>query len=139
MALPFKAPLFSSFLTSTSPTQRFLFPPFLKSPNFLFLPHKPFLGFHLCTRTMATPAAVHVKEKIDLSDKEKKIFQLLLDSLHHSNLQTQLRVAGGWVRDKVPFPLLLLLLLLIMFMKDAGYCNIDIFIPQFSVFCKKLL
>lgn len=46
-------------------------------------------------------APVHVKDRIDLSDKEKKIFDLLLNSLRHSNLDTQLRVAGGWVRDKL--------------------------------------
>ena len=52
---------------------------------------------------MATtsPLCHEVKEKIELSETEKKIFDRLLGTLHHFGLQTQLRVAGGWVRDKV--------------------------------------
>lgn len=42
-----------------------------------------------------------VKDRMDLSVKEKQIFDRLLQVLRHFNLQTQLRVAGGWVRDKV--------------------------------------
>lgn len=42
-----------------------------------------------------------VKERIDLTKKEEKIFQRLLDVIRHFKLETQLRVAGGWVRDKV--------------------------------------
>ena len=45
--------------------------------------------------------AIEVKEKIELTEIEKKIFDRLLNTLRHFNLQTQLRVAGGWVRDKV--------------------------------------
>ncbi|KAJ9562444.1 hypothetical protein OSB04_007604 [Centaurea solstitialis] len=44
---------------------------------------------------------VMVRETIDLTDKEKKIFDRLLQVLFHFNLETQLRVAGGWVRDKL--------------------------------------
>lgn len=47
------------------------------------------------------PVQVEVKEKIDLTETEKRIFDRLLGTLRHFNLQTQLRVAGGWVRDKV--------------------------------------
>ncbi|KAJ4962221.1 hypothetical protein NE237_022160 [Protea cynaroides] len=55
-------------------------------------------------RTMASSCAipcVPVKDKIDLTDKEKQIFDRLLEVLRDFNLQTQLRVAGGWVRDKL--------------------------------------
>ncbi|GKB48219.1 putative CCA tRNA nucleotidyltransferase 2 isoform X1 [Tanacetum coccineum] len=40
-------------------------------------------------------------ENINLTDKERRIFDLLLQVVYHCNLQTQLRVAGGWVRDKL--------------------------------------
>lgn len=42
-----------------------------------------------------------VKEGIDLTEKEEKIFRRLLDVVRHFKLETQLRVAGGWVRDKL--------------------------------------
>lgn len=61
-------------------------------------------GFLLCCRApMGTSpgAVVEVKEKIELTEIEKKIFDRLLNTLHHFNLKTELRVAGGWVRDKV--------------------------------------
>ena len=44
---------------------------------------------------------LHIRDKIDLSDIERRIFDRLLATLRHFHLQTQLRVAGGWVRDKV--------------------------------------
>ncbi|MFS7973897.1 putative CCA tRNA nucleotidyltransferase [Helianthus anomalus] len=66
------------------------------------------LVLHQCCRAMsktngtssASPLVV-VKENIDLTDKEKQIFDRLLDVLCHFNLETKLRVAGGWVRDKL--------------------------------------
>ncbi|KAK6116657.1 hypothetical protein DH2020_049591 [Rehmannia glutinosa] len=48
-----------------------------------------------------SPPPVYVKDHIDLTAKEKQIFDRLLQVLRHFNLQTQLRVAGGWVRDKL--------------------------------------
>uniref|UniRef100_A0A804JHX9 Poly A polymerase head domain-containing protein n=1 Tax=Musa acuminata subsp. malaccensis TaxID=214687 RepID=A0A804JHX9_MUSAM len=50
-------------------------------------------------RVMEAPFTV--KERIDLTKKEEKIFQRLLDVIRHFKLETQLRVAGGWVRDKL--------------------------------------
>lgn len=50
---------------------------------------------------LTSKSSVTVKDSIDLTDKEKQIFDRLLQVLRHFNLQTQLRVAGGWVRDKV--------------------------------------
>lgn len=44
---------------------------------------------------------VELKEKIDLAEKERKIFNRLLGTLCHCNLDTQLRVAGGWVPGKL--------------------------------------
>ena len=38
---------------------------------------------------------------IKLTPSEQNIFNLLLDFRKHSNLNTIIRVAGGWVRDKV--------------------------------------
>ncbi|KAJ7969689.1 CCA tRNA nucleotidyltransferase [Quillaja saponaria] len=59
------------------------------------------LGFQSC-RAMATSPTCHtVKEKIELSETEKKIFDRLIGTLRHFGLHNQLRVAGGWVRDKL--------------------------------------
>ncbi|RDX83799.1 hypothetical protein CR513_35248 [Mucuna pruriens] len=49
----------------------------------------------------APMSTLQVRDKIDLSDTEKSIFDRLIATLRHFNLQTQLRVAGGWVRDKL--------------------------------------
>jgi hypothetical protein len=38
---------------------------------------------------------------IELTEEEEKIFRQLLDVVRHLGLSTKLRVAGGWVRDKV--------------------------------------
>ncbi|KAI3906134.1 hypothetical protein MKW92_021335 [Papaver armeniacum] len=69
------------------------------------------LNFHKISnrRTMASSpspssslySCVKVKDKIDLTEKENQIFSRLLQVLHHFNLCTELRVAGGWVRDKL--------------------------------------
>lgn len=48
-------------------------------------------------------SSIELKEKIDLTEKEREIFDRLLGTLRFCNLDTQLRVAGGWVRDKVLF------------------------------------
>lgn len=48
--------------------------------------------------------SVELKEKIDLNEKEREIFDRLLGTIRFCNLDTQLRVAGGWVRDKVTLP-----------------------------------
>ena len=49
----------------------------------------------------SSPPEIQVREKIELTDTEKKIFDRLLGTLRHFGLQNHLRVAGGWVRDKV--------------------------------------
>ena len=38
---------------------------------------------------------------IKLTEKEVALFDILLQSLKHSGKSTTLRVAGGWVRDKL--------------------------------------
>jgi hypothetical protein len=38
---------------------------------------------------------------ISLSATEEKIFQVLRETVAYKNRSTVLRVAGGWVRDKV--------------------------------------
>ncbi|KAL1831105.1 hypothetical protein DCAR_0101084 [Daucus carota subsp. sativus] len=50
---------------------------------------------------MSPPPEVEVRESIELNDKEVQIFDRLRDVLRHFRLDTQLRVAGGWVRDKL--------------------------------------
>ncbi|KAA8546308.1 hypothetical protein F0562_002953 [Nyssa sinensis] len=79
--------------------------PTFRTVKFKSLDLRPkLLGFNPRHRAMATlisPPCVQVKDKIDLTDKEKKIFERLLQVIRHFNLQTQLRVAGGWVRDKL--------------------------------------
>lgn len=85
-------------------------PPIFSLPKFSFFNPKPKIPLGFCSsyRTMspsttpsASPPAVEVRENIDLTDKERQIFDRLLQVLRHFNLHTQLRVAGGWVRDKV--------------------------------------
>eukprot|EP00741_Cyanophora_paradoxa_P009856 tig00001668_g9547.t1 len=38
---------------------------------------------------------------IELTPKERDVFELLLEVARHYDLKTQMRVAGGWVRDKL--------------------------------------
>ncbi|XP_062202111.1 tRNA nucleotidyltransferase cca2-like [Phragmites australis] len=45
--------------------------------------------------------SVEVRETVELTEKEERIFRRLLDVVSHFGLGTQLRVAGGWVRDKL--------------------------------------
>ncbi|MCD7467097.1 hypothetical protein HAX54_004309 [Datura stramonium] len=66
----------------------------------------PALGFYASVTTMVEesafpPSPVQVKDHIDLTPKEEQIFNRLLQVVEHYNLGTQLRVAGGWVRDKL--------------------------------------
>ncbi|XP_048131301.1 tRNA nucleotidyltransferase cca2 [Rhodamnia argentea] len=58
-------------------------------------------GFLRCKSMSTDSPVVQVKEKIDLTEKEKMIFDRLLATIRHFDLSTQLRVAGGWVRDKL--------------------------------------
>ncbi|KAJ9167161.1 hypothetical protein P3X46_021831 [Hevea brasiliensis] len=53
------------------------------------------------TSSLEAVVRFQVKDKIELTEIEKKIFDRLLNTLLHFNLQTELRVAGGWVRDKL--------------------------------------
>jgi len=82
----------------------------LLPPKFISIrPKLTRLGFRLRSssstsgieRRVMAEGPVTVNEKIDLTEKEEKIFHRLLDVLKHFQLDTQLRVAGGWVRDKV--------------------------------------
>ncbi|KAK1275469.1 hypothetical protein QJS04_geneDACA001839 [Acorus gramineus] len=83
-------------------TPRKAAPPIRKNLAFL----KPYLRRLHWTSTMCSSASppsplVAVKEKIELTEAEEKIFRRLLDVVRHFKLPTQLRVAGGWVRDKL--------------------------------------
>ncbi|KAA0031671.1 putative CCA tRNA nucleotidyltransferase 2 [Cucumis melo var. makuwa] len=55
----------------------------------------------MATAMSSPKPLVQVKDNIELTETEEKIFHRLLGTLRHFNLQTQLRVAGGWVRDKL--------------------------------------
>ncbi|MQL88298.1 hypothetical protein Taro_020876 [Colocasia esculenta] len=66
----------------------------------------PLAGAATCccvvTRAATMGAArVAVKSEIDLTEKEERIFQRLLDVVRHFKMEVELRVAGGWVRDKL--------------------------------------
>ena len=39
--------------------------------------------------------------QIKLTDKDRKIFEFLMDLKQKGGLKTTFRVAGGWVRDKL--------------------------------------
>lgn len=45
--------------------------------------------------------AYHVNTDIKLNDLETKILSTLMEVVKENNLNTTIRVAGGWVRDKV--------------------------------------
>ncbi|XP_061994383.1 tRNA nucleotidyltransferase cca2-like isoform X1 [Rosa rugosa] len=57
-------------------------------------------GSEGATMVVSTPT-VHVRDTIELDETEEKIFERLLGTLDHYGLKTELRVAGGWVRDKL--------------------------------------
>ncbi|XP_030506274.2 tRNA nucleotidyltransferase cca2 [Cannabis sativa] len=92
--------------TTHANTILFNFPLPYSSPSTIPTPIKT-LPSLFSRRPMTSSAAasslptVHVKEKIELTDVEKQIFDRLLGTLRHFDLQNQLRVAGGWVRDKL--------------------------------------
>lgn len=44
---------------------------------------------------------LQAQRRIELNDTEAKIFETLLATKAHHGLQTTLRCAGGWVRDKL--------------------------------------
>ncbi|XP_073013457.1 tRNA nucleotidyltransferase cca2 [Typha latifolia] len=82
-------------------------------PSSIPLPLKPLrlapkrnLGLHFrllcgCVVARSMESSIAVKDRIDLTEKEERIFRRLLEVVRHFNLETQLRVAGGWVRDKL--------------------------------------
>ena len=65
------------------------------------------------SRTNATPSRVAPRiiargtegMNITFTTEEEKIFKLLLEVLQENSLSTKIRVAGGWVRDKVRSPI----------------------------------
>ncbi|KAL8234125.1 hypothetical protein R6Q59_020225 [Mikania micrantha] len=79
----------------------------IKTKNPLFLFPRTQVLYTCCSAmsktngTLSSSVPVVVKENIVLTDKEKQIFDRLCQVLHHFSLETKLRVAGGWVRDKL--------------------------------------
>ncbi|CAN0923147.1 tRNA nucleotidyltransferase cca2 [Linum grandiflorum] len=62
------------------------------------------LRFRSSTTMTTVPSSkmvVPVRDKIELTDIERKIFDRLLATISHFSLDVELRVAGGWVRDKL--------------------------------------
>nr|XP_023876987.1 CCA tRNA nucleotidyltransferase, mitochondrial-like [Quercus suber] len=54
------------------------------------------------TNSASAPVVEEVKERIELTQMERSIFDRLLATLRHFDLTNHhLRVAGGWVRDKL--------------------------------------
>ncbi|XP_020595770.1 CCA tRNA nucleotidyltransferase, mitochondrial-like [Phalaenopsis equestris] len=81
---------------------------FFSTPRIFFFTSRRKLGFRFCgvrcgsgSGAMAAEPRPAVKVRIDLTMNEETIFRRLLDVIDHFKLNTQLRVAGGWVRDKL--------------------------------------
>ena len=53
------------------------------------------------TGSDAVPEEESKAQQISLTVQEQKIFRTLMEILQAKQLDTQMRVAGGWVRDKV--------------------------------------
>ncbi|XP_062204118.1 CCA tRNA nucleotidyltransferase, mitochondrial-like isoform X2 [Phragmites australis] len=72
--------------------------------NFFFSRIRAFSGNHgmaAVSPEQQQRRSVEVSETVELTEKEERIFRRLLDVVRHFDLGTQLRVAGGWVRDKL--------------------------------------
>ena len=41
------------------------------------------------------------KKSVELTEEEARLFDFLIDVVKQNNTNTTLRVAGGWVRDKL--------------------------------------
>ncbi|KAJ8551178.1 hypothetical protein K7X08_000548 [Anisodus acutangulus] len=80
----------------------FTFPNPITSSSFKL---KRFSIFSVAQLPAPAPAlrlyATMVEDPIVLTEKEEEIFKRLIEVVEHYNLGTQLRVAGGWVRDKL--------------------------------------
>ncbi|XP_058220796.1 tRNA nucleotidyltransferase cca2-like [Rhododendron vialii] len=71
-----------------------------KEPIHVGLPEKEEA---MCLPLKATPPPSYssqVRDKIELMDNERLLFDFLLQVTRHSDLDTTIRIAGGWVRDK---------------------------------------
>ena len=54
--------------------------------------------------TPRTPEEAATDLRVNLTDREKQIFATMMSVVRDDGLDTTLRVAGGWVRDKVCWP-----------------------------------
>ncbi|RLM98089.1 putative CCA tRNA nucleotidyltransferase 2 [Panicum miliaceum] len=75
-----------------------------KPPGYFFLsPVRAFSGYSgmAAGSPEQQQRSMVVRETVELTEKEEQIFRRLLDVVRHFGLGTQLRVAGGWVRDKL--------------------------------------
>ena len=53
------------------------------------------------TQKMERTTKYNIKTDIELNPKEKDLFKLFTDFIKEKEVKTVIRVAGGWVRDKV--------------------------------------
>ena len=53
--------------------------------------------------TMDSGRAMIVSTKVELTEREKQLFDFLLDYINAKEVKVIPRSAGGWVRDKVTF------------------------------------
>ena len=64
--------------------------------------HLPRRFFAIVPRSvLAARSMPAVKSTITPTDREEKLFRVLKGTLKHAELDTILRCAGGWVRDKL--------------------------------------
>ncbi|XP_047322535.1 tRNA nucleotidyltransferase cca2 [Impatiens glandulifera] len=122
MSIPSSYRLLTSLLIITSrfPSNKvkvkpFLLPPIRYTSTSPLRPTTPGFNFNRLYGTMlktetqsaispslcSPPLSVQVRDNIHLTEKEEDIFECLRKVLLHFSLKTQLRVAGGWVRDKL--------------------------------------
>ncbi|XBH68649.1 hypothetical protein VPH35_096743 [Triticum aestivum] len=71
-----------------------------RASSFFSIPIRAFTGVSGMAAGTHKPT-VEVRESVELTEEEERIFARLLDVVRHFGLGTQLRVAGGWVRDKL--------------------------------------
>ncbi|KAJ4837336.1 hypothetical protein Tsubulata_037776 [Turnera subulata] len=95
------APLPSFFSSSSLPPNTRPEPPLIRRITMGTTPPQQQQPPPLQEAGAVTARVVQVKESIEITETERKIFDRLLNTLRHFNLQTELRVAGGWVRDKL--------------------------------------
>ncbi|XP_066358932.1 tRNA nucleotidyltransferase cca2-like isoform X2 [Miscanthus floridulus] len=94
-------PCLRRHLPSLCPTPRSS--PSHKRPGAFFAPVRAVSGYSgmAAGSPEQQQRSVVVRDTVELTETEERIFNRLLEVVRHFGLGTQLRVAGGWVRDKL--------------------------------------